>query len=179
MPVSIVQVINYANGTLHYHNLKSGYKFDVAENTLGPEASGLIPSSNFYNDPVPLRQGTDDDRIKVWLDDGPRVDISDYDFQFYVSGPVRYAEGNLADLYGDLEDGGKYILRLDEIYDGGTRTCGFTFLKYEEKLRVTTGYIGMWDIQHATSIAALISMTICPVAPSDTGPPHFDVKAVA
>ena len=62
--------------------------------------------------------------------------------------------------YGKLDNGGQYIIRVDEVGGGIYRRMSITIYKYEEKLKVTVGYIGLQIIQRATPVVALVLMAI-------------------
>src|SRR6188768_1105089 len=157
MPVGIVQVMNNTSRTLHYENLESGHKIDIDPRTYQYDHNGWIPSSRFHDDTVPFRGSN---HINVWLNNGPKVEISDNSWKFCLVGPVSYANERAESSYGSLVNGGQYILRLDEINDGWTTNCGFTFLKYEDKYKVTGKYVASQVIQHAVPIIAIVLMAI-------------------
>ncbi|KIJ59622.1 hypothetical protein HYDPIDRAFT_170696 [Hydnomerulius pinastri MD-312] len=157
MPVGIVQVMNNTSRTLHYHNLESGHNININPKTQQYENDGWIPSSNFHDDRVPFRSSN---HIKVWLDNGPAVEISDDNWKFCIVGPVNYSSETAVYRCGSLDHGGKYILRLDGVDDGKTKNCGLTFLKYEDKYQVTAGHIASQLIQHAAPLVALVLMAI-------------------
>lgn len=157
MPVGIVQVMNNTSRTVHYHNLESGHKIDIKPKTYQYENNGWIPSSNFYDDTIPFSSSS---RIEVKLDNGPIVDISDHDWKFRMVGPVDGTGERAEAEYGSLKNGGQYILRLDEVDDGRVKRCAFSFLEYEDKYKVTAGYVAAQLIQHAAPVVALILMAI-------------------
>ncbi|KAM6503847.1 hypothetical protein JOM56_000790 [Amanita muscaria] len=158
MTVSIVQVMNNTSRTLHYRNLKTGQQIDINPKTQQFENDGWIPSSDFHDDEVPSRSSIW--HINVWLNNGPTVEITDEKWQFRIVGPVAYTNERAEDWYGTLTSGGQYILRVDEIDDGRSKNCGLSFLKYEDKYRVTAGYIASQLIQHAAPITGMILMAI-------------------
>lgn len=157
MPVGIVQVMNNTSRTVHYHNLQTGHKIDIIPKTDQYENNDWIPSSNFHDDTVPY---TSTSHIEVKLDDGPVVDISDHNWKFHMVGPVDGTSEREEAEYGSLTNGGKYILRLDEVDDGRVKRCAFSFLQYEGKYKVTAGYIAAQLIQHAAPVVALVLMAI-------------------
>ena len=157
MPVGIVQVMNNTSRTLHYNNLESGRKIDIPPKSQQHESNGWIPSSNFYDDRVPWRSSN---HINVWLDNGPMVEISDDNWQFSIVGPVPHTGERAEARYGSLSNGGKYILRLDNVDHGAANHCSFTFLAYDDKYRVGAGYIASQVIQHAVPVVALVLMAI-------------------
>lgn len=161
MTVSIVQVMNNTSRTLNYNNLVTGYKFDIAPKTQQYENDGWIPSSNFHDDTVPAYDYSEPtSHIELKLDNGPRVDISEDDSRFRIVGPVDGTSERAEDWYGSLESGGQYILRVDEVNDGQAKRAGLSFLKYEDKYKVSAGYIVSQVIQHAGPLVALVLMAI-------------------
>ncbi|KIL58325.1 hypothetical protein M378DRAFT_333223 [Amanita muscaria Koide BX008] len=158
MTVSIVQVMNNTSRTLHYHNLKNGKKIDIGPKTQQFENNAWIPSSNFYDDEVPSYSSGHS--INVWLENGPTLEITDDKWRFRIVGPVAYTNERAEDWYGTLTSGGQYILRVDEVDDGRSKNCGLSFLTYEDKYRVTAGYIASQLIQHAAPITGMVLMAI-------------------
>ncbi|KAF8957608.1 hypothetical protein BDZ97DRAFT_1762864 [Flammula alnicola] len=164
MPVAIVQVVNNTSRTVNYQNTRTGYKISVPPRPTQWNPNWL-PSSSFSNDTTPFR-GTG--RVEVWLSEpgdntkkGPTVEISDHNWQFSMVGPVSYSQPQtrVESWHGNLSNGGQYILRLDEAYDGRTR-CAFTFLRYRNWLKFESGYITSQSLGEAAVVAGLILMAI-------------------
>lgn len=158
MPIGIVQVMNNTSRALHYKNNESGHKIDIDPKTDQYEDEGLIPSSNFYDDTVPYKSS---DHIDVWLgDDGTKVKIADDNWRFYINGPVDYTSERSELWRGSLDNGGQYILRVDEVNDGGYTYAAITIYKYEDKYNVSASYIALQLIQQAGPVVALVLMAI-------------------
>jgi len=158
MPVSIVQVMNNTTRTLHYYNRESGHGFDLDPKPEYYINDGLIPCSNYYDDQVPSQKSG---QIAVKMGDGPNAQISDDNLQFciagfFICGGSWYAE----DRFGPLDNGGKYILRLDEFASPGCGSFSLTFLLYEDQFRVTRRYIDCQSIQHAVPAVTAILMDL-------------------
>lgn len=93
------------------------------------------------------------------------MEISDDNWKFRIVGPVDGTSERTEARYGSLVNGGKYILRVDEVNDGKAKWCSFTFLAYEERYKVTVGHIASRLIQHASPIVALVLMSIFTESP--------------
>ncbi|KDR77659.1 hypothetical protein GALMADRAFT_138730 [Galerina marginata CBS 339.88] len=126
MPVGIVEVINNTTGLLHYQNLKSGYTF-----TLPPlshaqaDSDAWLPKSTFHDDTVPYKSSGK--YINVWINNGPKVEISDDNWMFSLVVPtdnLDKAEKKVA----SLSNGGQYILKVDQ---AAWKQGSVDFIKYE------------------------------------------------
>lgn len=157
MTVYIVQVVNNTSRTVHYRNLETGHKVDIEPKTDQYENNDWIPSSNYHDDAVPHWKSS---HIEVKLDDGPVVDLSDNNGKFRMVGPVEGTSERAASEYGSQSRSGQYILKLDEVHDGLVKSCGFTFLEYEDKFKVTAGHVASQLIQQAAPVIAMVLMAI-------------------
>lgn len=159
MVVYIVQIMNNTSRALYYNNNES-----ASVGMIGPKDQQMgrnagIPSSNHRLDPVPYR--TSGNRIKLQFSGSDsQLLLQDDDWEFRIEGPVPYSGTNARGWYGKLEDGAKYILRVDEVVDGMVKCAGLTFLKYEDKYRVSDSRIDSRKIQHATVCVALVLFSL-------------------
>ena len=158
MVVSIVEIANNTSRTVNYHNLESGYEVAIPPKTQQYENNDWVPSSDFKDDWVPYK---DSSHIEVWLDNGPTVEISDDDYQFYMVGPTPGTSERSESWHAFDHDVGRFILRLDEVQnDNGETDCGFTFLKYEDDDYVDAGYITSQLLQAAAVVVPIVLMAI-------------------
>lgn len=133
MPVRIVQVTNNTNHTLHYHNNETGHNILISPKT----EDGMIPTSDYHDDTVPF---SDKNNIIVKLDDGLAVEISDHNGELRVVGPINGTGEREDTKFDTLEDGGQYVLRVDE--GGEEKTCYFSLLEYGDEDEYTAGFSG-------------------------------------
>ncbi|KDR77655.1 hypothetical protein GALMADRAFT_209935 [Galerina marginata CBS 339.88] len=137
MPVGIVEVINNTTGVLHYQNEESGYTFPPI-NPLSHFSGGVdawLPKSTFHDDRVPFRSSGK--FINVWINDGPKMQISDNDWHFSVIGPFEHSVDRVESRVGvdGLCNGCQYILKVDQ---AGAKQAYFDFIKYERSKFQTT-----------------------------------------
>ncbi|KDR77668.1 hypothetical protein GALMADRAFT_209946 [Galerina marginata CBS 339.88] len=134
MPVGIVEVVNNTNGVLHYQNTESGYSFTVNPKThIASDSDGWIPKSVFHDDTVPY--DSSGKFINIWIGDGPKLQITDSDWQFLVRGPSDFVGHMGTTRIGSLSNGGQYIVKVDP--DLGT-DAQLSFIKYEKSKFQTT-----------------------------------------
>ncbi|KDR77654.1 hypothetical protein GALMADRAFT_209934 [Galerina marginata CBS 339.88] len=134
MPVGIVLVFNNTNGTLHYKNTQTDYKFTInPKPDIASDFDGYIPQSSLHDDRVPYKSSGK--FISITIDDGPPYEISDSDWQFEILGPSDFQDHKTKVLTGSLKNGGKYVLRVDPNLGNELK---LTFLEYEESKFQTT-----------------------------------------
>ena len=161
MTVEIVQVVNNTAYTLYYHNTESGHGDTVYAKSQDQENKNNIPSSNYYNDTLPYSSADNNKFLELTLDSYGPIKVQDDNWRFKVTAPVDYEKGNVEkSQYGSLDDLGKYIIRVDTVQDGYNKYCSLTILKYEDKYKVTAGYIASQLIQQAAPIVALVLLAI-------------------
>ena len=159
MVVAIVQVANNTSRTANYYNTESEYQAPpISPKTDYYENNNWVPSSDFKDDWVPYKGSG---YIEVWLDDGPKVQISDDNYQFYMVGPTPGTSERSESWHAFDRGVGRFILRLDEVQgSNGEKDCGFTFLKYEDDDNVTVGYIAYGVLQAAAVVVPIVLMAI-------------------
>ncbi|KAF8957607.1 hypothetical protein BDZ97DRAFT_1762863 [Flammula alnicola] len=64
-------------------------------------------------------------------------------------GPVDDSTDRAESFHGALQNGGRYILRLDEFRNNSVTRCAFSFLQYQNELNVETGFIASQIITQA------------------------------
>src|SRR5688572_14227665 len=142
MPAGIVYVANNTSRTLYYHNIESDYKFFIKPKEEKYENNDWVPISNFRDDTIPFHSSGR--YIEIKLDNSPPIKISDDKYQFTLVGYLGVNDREeTQQWYVPLENGEKYIIRVDEIIENGIRMPAITILKYDEDKfkKVEAGYV--------------------------------------
>ncbi|KAF2839163.1 hypothetical protein M501DRAFT_764739 [Patellaria atrata CBS 101060] len=160
MPVGIAQVVNNTSSTLYYHNTESGHNDTVYAKSRDQENNSYIPSSNTTDDTLPY--ASSGHYLKLTVGGYAPIKISDDDWKFKIVAPVDYGGGGGESeaWYGSLDNGSRYIIRVDEVKDEYNKYCSVTILKYQDRCEVTAGYIALQVIQQAAPIVAMVLLAI-------------------
>jgi transcription elongation factor len=130
MGVGIVQVINNTSTKLQYKNSETSHEFTVRAKEKDDAVHCQMPCSDYHDDTVPWRSSNKD--IAIWQSTGNPIRITDDNWHFYIAGTTAYTKKWEGVNCVSLPNGGTYILKIDEVDDGKSRSRSLTIYMHQD-----------------------------------------------